>query len=137
MAMKKKLISIMLLCVAIISLMIIPATADSHNIAERCYLDMGREGLKDVACARIQRCSCLPVDNYLAVMLQVQYRVEGSYFWEPSANTYKIEDGYNVDEVSTSIKQDEIPYAKAVYQEDCAYNTNLTFTKTYEEQNAG
>ena len=88
--MKKKLISIMLLCVAIISLMIIPATADSHNIAERCYLDMGREGLKDVACARIQRCSCLPVDNYLAVMLQVQYRVEGSYFWEPSANTYKI-----------------------------------------------
>ena len=70
-------------------------------------------------------------------MLQVQYRVEGSYFWEPSANTYKIEDGYNVDEVSTSIKQDEIPYAKAVYQEDCAYNTNLTFTKTYEEQNAG
>ena len=83
------------------------------------------------ATAFTNRCSCLPVNNYLAAWIRVQYNDGGQYINDPiNSNHYYYDSGYNVESVSKTLYHPNIVYAKSVHRARCGSGSIQEITRT-------
>ena len=72
------------------------------------------------ATAFTQRCSCSPVNNYLAAWIQVQYKSGNSIVRDPvSPSHYYYDSGYNIEKASKTVTHSNITYAKGIFRARC------------------
>lgn len=126
----KRLISIILTCVTLVSVLAVgaSATADKPYSDADVTLTIGTWGGADTATACITRCDCMPVENYLFAGLKVQYEVDGNdYLWYPSKKAYIYDSGHDVGSAKISYKEHYIYYIDAWFQAQCDTGEKVSF----------
>lgn len=86
------------------------------------------------ATARLTKCHCLPVDNYLYVGVRAQYNIGNNYYWNPGSSSYIEDDGSDINSVCASAYISDvgiIVYAKAHYEATCGTNATSSFDRTW------
>jgi hypothetical protein len=72
------------------------------------------------ATAFTQKCSCSPVNNYLAAWIQVQYKSGNSIVSDPvSSSHYYYDSGYNIAQASKTVSHPNTTYAKGIFRARC------------------
>ena len=92
-------------------------------------------GTQPHATAKLWRCSCLPIDNYLYAGVRAQYRAMNGtqYYWSPTSG-YTYSDGYDVESRTATVTlygDYLIVYAQAKFQGKCGSNTMSTFYREW------
>lgn len=88
-------------------------------------------GSKKTATAYITKCSCNPVNNWLAACIKVQYKDGNNYVWDPvddEIDGYYYQNGYNMNEARISVSHDNITYAKSFFEAKCGTGSMQTWT---------
>ena len=92
-------------------------------------------GTQPHATAKLWRCNCLPVDNYLSVGVRVQYSVMNGtqYYWSPTSD-FKYSEGYDIESIEKTVTlygNYLIVYAQAKFQAQCSTNAMSTFYREW------
>lgn len=121
--MPKKSIALILSLILVMSLTIsASATADRPYGSYSTSISDG--WTKDTATSTITKCTCTPVNNYLMAGIQIQYIVDGDYYWSPDTQgSYYYASGTNVSSRSKSLSANEITSAEGWFQARCGNGT--------------
>ena len=106
----KKGLALLLVCFALIGTTWLTASAT----ASKPYGSYSTTISSSSATARISKCSCNPVNNYLMAAIQVQYKSEGS----------------NTTGVSKTVNESNITYAKGWFKARCGTGSTKSFYRT-------
>lgn len=118
----KKVLAIFCCCIVLTVVLssIAYATSTVPYGSYDVYIKNGWFGGDDTATATISRCSCSPVDNWLAACIRIQYHEDGTYYWTPETNNeYYTNRGYNKDDATASYSHKNITYATAYFEARC------------------
>lgn len=115
----KKLVSVLLVVITIVSIGLISVNA-TQNVpygSKTASISL----FKTSATAKITKCNCSPVDNHLEVWIRAQYKVgDNYYYYIPSGEgSYYFNKGDNVSEISKTITHDNICYTDGFYYARC------------------
>ena len=113
----KKGLALLLVCFALIGTTWLTASAT----ASKPYGSYSTTISSSSATARISKCSCNPVNNYLMAAIQVQY---------PSSSSYVYSEGSNTTGVSKTVNESNITYAKGWFKARCGTGSTKSFYRT-------
>lgn len=117
-----------ILCSVLLFVFAIPTMASSSKPYSDYYTSLSVvEGRADIATAYIERCACLPVNNYLSAYMRYQYRSGNDYFWEPEESTsdtpiYYYRDGTNVESLKHTASEHYIYVVEGIFYARCGTN---------------
>lgn len=95
----------------------VSATAEKPYDYYTTYID--DYFLWETAVARIVKCDCLPVDNYLLASLKIQYLEGNQYLWSPNSTQYYPDDGSNIPSMEYTMSKTDIVYAESWFAARC------------------
>ncbi len=84
---------------------------------------------KKIATARIEKCSCNPVDNYLSANIRIQHYNDDthSFEWIPDREGYyRYDSNYNAAYSEVSIKEKKINYVDGLFYARCGDDQQIT-----------
>ena len=122
----KKGLALLLVCFALIGTTWLTASAT----ASKPYGSYSTTISSSLATARISKCSCNPVNNYLMAAIQVQYKSGDNYYWYPSSSSYVYSEGSNTTGVSKTVNESNITYAKGWFKARCGTGSTKSFYRT-------
>lgn len=128
MKVKRRIALLLMVCVLMMTLAVTAfATAEKPYGIYETTITEGNWLSRDKATARITRCDCGRVDNYLMAGLSVQYESGGYYYWTPNEDYYYYSSGEDTDEQTKSIKKANINCAAAWYQARCGTGSQESY----------
>lgn len=79
------------------------------------------------ATAWIKKCSCNPVNNYLAAWIRIQYREGDNYKWNPT-NGYYFDAQSNATEARRKVSGSRIQHAEGYHYARCGKGSEKQYT---------
>lgn len=125
----KRFLAILAVCLLLVSAMATTAFATSTRPYGSYDATLTvRSGNTDIARATMDRCSCLPVNNHLKVLMRYQYKDGNNYITDPGNNMYYYKEGNNVEEITVTHYEHYIYWVEAVFYARCGSGSQKTYT---------
>ena len=131
---KCKVLAVLILVVMLVSALsiVVFATPVVPYGSYGTSLSIGWFGGADTASASITRCSCQPIDNYLMVWMNYQFRSGQNYVWSPGPTEaeYYYSEANNIESVGLSYSEHYIYVVNGLFWARCKTGSTCEYSQT-------